>query len=111
MKAAYYDGQITREREFYSHESLQTMASIGTSNSMKTSINASKKEALYNEAEEEIKKRYKDGPPLRYSEMAEEINKMDRFKNLAKSRLLKIAKEEADKKGLVRGKKKKSDEE
>lgn len=111
MKAAYYDGQITREREFYSHESLQTMASIGTSNSMKTSINASKKEALYNEARKEIQKRYKDGPPLRYSEMADEINKMDRFKNLAKSRLLKIAKEEADKKGLVRGKKKKSDEE
>jgi hypothetical protein len=109
MKAAYYDGQITREREFYSHESLQTMASIGTSNSMKTSINTSKKEALYNEARKEIQKRYKDGPPLRYSEMADKINKMDRFKNLAKSRLLKIAKEEADKKGLVRGKKKKSD--
>jgi hypothetical protein len=111
MKASYYDGQITREREFYSHESLQTMGSIGTSNSMKTSVNSSKKEYLYSQAEEEIRKRYKDGPPLRHNEMADEIKKMDRFKNLAKSRLLEIAKEEADKKGLVRGKKKKSDEE
>jgi len=111
MKAAYYDGQITREREFYSHESLQTMGSIGISNSMTTSVNASKKEVLYNEARKEIRKRYEAGSPLQHNKMAEIIIKMDRFKNLAKSRLLKIAKEEAEEKGLVRGKKKKNDEE
>lgn len=111
MKAAYYDGQITREREFYSHESLQTMGSIGISNLMKTSVNASKKEALYKEAKEEIQKQYGGGSLLQHNKMAEKIIKMDKFKNLAKSRLLKIAKEEADKKELVRGKKKKSYEE
>jgi len=97
MKAAYYDGQITREREFYSHESLQTMGSIGISNSMKTSVNASKKEALYDEAEEEIRKRYEGGSLLLHNKMAEEIMKCDRFKNLAKGRLLDIAKGEAEK--------------
>ena len=95
LKAAYYDGQITKERQFYSDQSLKVMASIGTSRAMKTSAANSAKDKLKNEATEEIKRLFNLGTRLSHGDIAKQILKNDRLSGLKLYLIERLIREEA----------------
>lgn len=107
LKAAYYDGKISRERDFYTEVSLKAMGSIGTSLSMTSSPKKRDKEALYEGAENEMRLRYDKGFSQQHSDMVTIIMKDKKYENLSITRLRKIAQHIAEEHGCpVRGSKK-----
>lgn len=106
LKAAYYDGQISRERDFYLDDSLKVMASVGTSRAMNKGPLRNEKDMLYAEAEKVMMDLYDRGFTEQHNKMAEKIIKQDKFKSLGKTRLYEIAKNIARHRGFaIRGQK------
>ncbi len=107
LKAAYYDGQISRERDLYLDDSLKVMASVGTSRAMNKGPLKNEKDMLYAEAEKVMMELYDRGFTEQHNKMAEKIIKQDKFKSLGKTRLYEIAKNIARHRGFaIRGQKK-----
>ncbi|UJX39309.1 hypothetical protein K9F62_11260 [Desulfovibrio sp. JY] len=103
MSAANHEGKIIQECKFYSNESFEVMASLGTSFKMRKEQES--KNELYNQASEEMERRYASGQKILHNQMVDEILKEQKFKKLKKYRLLPMAQGIAASRGLVRGKK------
>jgi len=102
MKAAYREGTVAREEEFYSDNSLETMYSFGTSHGRTVLFEPQK--ILYDQALAIADAMWKDNCEYFHNKMADYLMNLDQFKGkLKKYRLLDMLKILAQGYDRVRG--------
>lgn len=82
MKAAYWEGTVGREQEFYSKESLKTMRSFGTSHERTETFKPI--EILYDQALAIADEMWKNHCQYYHNEMADYLMSLDQFKGKLK---------------------------